>query len=386
MLRAHRQNTMPSAIMTDEAERTLFSPLERRLFRYTAVLMSGITLILLIFLVFWGFAIVINIFYNLLLPLLIAGILTLVLYPLVDWLQQHLHLRRGMTVVLLYVVFTGFMAGLLFIMVPTLVEQFTYFLDAAPEMLDRLERRFAAYFPGLSVILSDRLERGELDQMIPEVKSANFRYQLMSYVGLLAGLGFVPFYLFFALLSEGGLRSRGIELLSVFQAETRDRTLYFVDVFLGYLTAFFRGQLLIALIMGVLYAAGFSIVGLQLSIAIGLILGFLNIIPFVGTIVGLLVVVPMAYFQPDGGTSMIVLALLVLGIVQMIESFVLTPKIMADQTGLHPALVVMSVFFWGIALGGLIGMILAVPLTAFFVTSWTQIKIGLQRGLRPGEK
>lgn len=64
-----------------------------------------------------------------------------------------------------------------------------------------------------------------------------------------------------------------------------------------------------------------------------------------------------------------------------IESWLLTPKIMANRSGLHPALVVISLFFWGTALGGIIGMVLAVPLTAFFVAIWGEIKASLKHTL-----
>ena len=68
--------------------------------------------------------------------------------------------------------------------------------------------------------------------------------------------------------------------------------------------------------------------------------------------------------------------------VQLIESWLLTPKIMANRSGLHPALVVISLFFWGTVLGGIIGMVLAVPLTAFFVAIWREIKTSLEHALK----
>jgi predicted PurR-regulated permease PerM len=147
-----------------------------------------------------------------------------------------------------------------------------------------------------------------------------------------------------------------------------------MDVFVEYVTTFFQGQLIIAVIMGALYATGFTLIGLKVAILIGLVLGLLNVIPFLGTLVGLLIVLPMSYFQPDGGVQLLALTLLVFGVVQLLESWLLTPKIMADRSGLHPALVVISLFFWGIALNGIIGMILAVPLTAFIVAIWSEIK------------
>lgn len=113
----------------------------------------------------------------------------------------------------------------------------------------------------------------------------------------------------------------------------------------------------------------------------GFVLGLLNIVPFLGTLVGLLVVLPMAYFQPDGGVELLVFAGVIFAAVQVIESWLLTPKIMANRSGLRPALVVISLFFWGTALGGVIGMILAVPLTAFFVAIWREIKASLKHTL-----
>jgi predicted PurR-regulated permease PerM len=62
-------------------------------------------------------------------------------------------------------------------------------------------------------------------------------------------------------------------------------------------------------------------------------------------------------------------------LVQLLEGWVLTPKIMGDKTGLHPVMIIFSVFFWGIALNGLLGMILAIPLSAFIVTFWRLAKV-----------
>jgi predicted PurR-regulated permease PerM len=146
-------------------------------------------------------------------------------------------------------------------------------------------------------------------------------------------------------------------------------------------TGFFQGQLVIAMIMGAMFALGFTLIDLKGGIMVGLILGLLNIVPFLGTLIGLLVVLPWAYMQPFGGVQLVGLSLLVFTIVQLVESWVLTPKIMANRSGLHPALVVISVFFWGIAFGGITGMILAVPLTAFLVAVWSQAKVGLTRSM-----
>ena len=122
--------------------------------------------------------------------------------------------------------------------------------------------------------------------------------------------------------------------------------------------------------MGVLLAAGFSAVGLKFGLFVGLALGILNIIPYLGTIVGLAFALPLAFFQPGGGWQLAGLVLLVKVVVQAVEGWVLTPRILGHQTGLHPLTIMVAIFFWGTALGGVLGMLFAIPLTAFVVTAW----------------
>lgn len=138
--------------------------------------------------------------------------------------------------------------------------------------------------------------------------------------------------------------------------------------------SFFRGQFLIGFIMGILYSIGFYFVGVQFALILGITIGFLNIIPYLGTIIGLSTVLPIAFFQEDGSWVKSLLALGVFCAVQTIEAYLLTPKIMGDKTGLHPIVIIVSLFFWGTALDGILGMILAIPLTASLVVTWYLLK------------
>ena len=97
-------------------------------------------------------------------------------------------------------------------------------------------------------------------------------------------------------------------------------------------------------------------------------------IPYLGSMLGLLITLPLAYCQDGGGLLMVAGVIVVLSIVQVIEGYFLTPKIMGDRTGLHPMAIIFAVFFWGSALGGILGMILAIPLTAFLVVFWRLAK------------
>lgn len=357
----------------------LFNVVELRLFRYTAVLFSLVALSAMTGIIVWAFGWVLSTFDNLLLSLAVAGILALVLYPVVEFLQHRLRLPRLLAIISVLVVFFLSIGGLVFVLVPTVVSQAVELMTVLPRKLTSWQEHFSIYFPDLSAMISSSMEGTANENTNPVLPVlAGTGTTIMSYLGLLAGLSFVPLFLFFALVSGDLLRGKASELLSVFHQPTQQKVLYFLDVFVGYITAFFQGQLIIAVCMGTLYAGSFTLIGVQFGVLLGLLLGLLNIVPFLGTLIGLLTVLPLAYLQPDGSVELLILAGLVFAAVQLIESWLLTPKIMADRSGLHPALVVISLFFWGTAFGGVIGMILAVPLTAFVVAIWGEIKASLK--------
>ncbi|MFL1455371.1 AI-2E family transporter [Marinobacter sp. GN3S48] len=360
-------------------DQRLFNAVELRLFRYTAVLLSLVALTALIGIILWAFSWVLNEFYNLLLSLSLAGILALVLHPVVEFLETRLHLPRLLAIILLLMAFFAGIGGLIFLFVPTLVSQIVQLMTILPNTLANWQEYFSIYFPELSAMISSSLENSDGKESLPVLEDPGTT--IMNYLGLLAGISFVPLFLFFTLLSGDLLRGQASELLSVFRKPIQQKVLYFMDVFVGYVTAFFQGQLIIAVCMGTLYALSFTLIGLKFGVLAGLVLGLLNIVPFLGTLIGLLVILPLAYLQPDGGVELLILAGLAFAAVQLVESWLLTPKIMANRSGLHPALVVISLFFWGTVLSGIIGMVLAVPLTAFFVAIWSEIKTSLEHAL-----
>jgi len=370
-------NEMHQTEVGGARDKRLFSPAEFRLFRCTAVMLSLVVLIALTGLIVWSFGWMLSAFYNLLLALSVAGILALVLHPVVEFLKRRLHFPRLLAVSVLLVVFFTSIGGLLFLLLPPLVSQAVQLLTVLPETLTSWADYFSSHFPELTAMIESSMESNgeEKSESVVEDPGAT----IMSYMGMLAALSFVPLFLFFTLLSGNLLRTQASELLSVFHKTTQKKVLYFMDVFVGYVSAFFQGQLIIALCMGILYALSFTLIGLNYGVLAGLVLGLLNIVPFLGTLIGLLAILPMAYLQPEGGAELMALAGLVFLAVQVVESWLLTPKIMANRSGLHPALVVISLFFWGTALSGIIGMVLAVPLTAFFVAIWSEIKASLKR-------
>jgi predicted PurR-regulated permease PerM len=363
--------------MTSE-EYLNFSTGEKKLLRFTLVTLSAVTLMGLIVFVVWILGKILSILYTLILPLTITSILALILSPVVEFFERHLRLSRLMAVVTLFLLLFLLLVAALVLVVPAVISQSTQFVNSMPIMVERGYEKFSLKYPIAVPVLEDTIAEIDFQALIPKVANNELWAFLLektkAYLGIVVGMAFVPLYLFFTLLAGYRIRESAKELLSIFGYRTQHEVLYLGQIFIGYVTAFFRGQLTIALIMGLIMAVGFTTIGLQGAIFFGLALGMLNIVPFLGFLVGLVTVLPVAYIQPDGGIQLIALVMGVILLTQMIEGFLLTPKIMADRSGLPPALVVISVFFWGIVLGGVVGMILAVPLTAFFLALWKHMK------------
>ena len=196
----------------------------------------------------------------------------------------------------------------------------------------------------------------------------------MSALGALAGWAVAPVYFAFFLLVPSFRIQRIEGLLPFLRKDRRDDLVFLLEEFVNIIVVFFRGQLVIAFLQGVLYAIGFTVIGLKFGFVLGLALGMLNIIPYLGAMVGFVVTLPLADLQEGGGVTLMVGVLVVIAVVQTIEGYVLTPKIMGDRTGLHPMVIIIAMFFWGTAFGGILGMILAIPLTAFAVVFWRLAK------------
>ena len=349
-----------------------FAPGERRLLRYTVVALSTVTLVGTIVLVIWVLGQIIGALHALVFPLAIAGVMALVLFPVVDLFERVLRMSRLGAVASLFLILFGLFLTVMVMVLPTAIHQGSQFFESVPAITERGYDSLSVRFPKALPMLEDAIAEMEVQSILPNAEEAADR--TMAYIGFLVGLGFVPLYLFFALLSGNRLKEYAKGMLFLFTHERQNEVMYLGQLFIDYVTAFFRGQLTIALIMGVVMAVGFTVVGLEAAIFFGLALGLLNIVPYLGFIIGVVTVLPIAYFQSDGGPQLVMLVLAVIAVTQLLESMLLTPKIMADRSGLHPALVVISIMFWGTALGGVVGMILAVPLTAFLVTLGEHMK------------
>lgn len=328
---------------------------------------------------FWLIGAFFNRFSNVFLPLAVAAVAALVFKPYFAFLRTRLRLPPVLALVGVFLSVLVPVVGFLWFFGALVVDQVSDLVSKVPEwwrsgvawakvhapqveafireheVLAKVEEQQQSLVKGLGIFSKGALSAG-----------ADF----LRWVGGLLGWVVLPVYFsFFLLMERRGTLDMGA-FLPFLKSETRDDVVYLVNEFVSVIVAFFRGQLIVAFLQGLLFAIGFSVIQLKYGFVLGLALGFMNIIPYLGSIVGLSIALPLGFFQPDGGIMQVVWVVVVFTIVQIIEGYVLTPKVMGDRTGLHPMVIIVAVFFWGSALGGIMGMILAIPLTAFLVVFW----------------
>jgi len=342
-----------------------------------------LTLFLLAAFIFRGIIQFITVFSSVFLPLATAGVLSLLLRPVFQFLLSKWKFppALGVATILLLLLLPalivfGVFGGLI-------VRQLSELFLSLPDLWVRFQGWVTANAPAMEVYLEKVGGADQIKLWVQSQSEALFDIAAGGAQGLLSALGsmiglfswaVLPVYLIFLLIAPPFPLDKLEEFLPYLKADQRKDVLFLIRQFVEIVVVFFRGQLLIAFAQGGLMAVGFSVVGLSYGFILGLIFGLLNLVPYLGNLIGLMITIPLAWFQPDGGWGVLIGVLVVLSIVQMIEGYVLTPRIMGKSTGLHPMAVIFAMFFWGTALSGIIGLILAIPLTAFLVVFWRLAK------------
>ena len=190
--------------------------------------------------------------------------------------------------------------------------------------------------------------------------------------GFLLSMIIVPIYLYYFLIESRNIAQSWGDYLPLRASEFKDEVIAAFNEINGYLIAFFRGQLLVSLINGTITGILLVSVRLDFGILIGLMLCFMGIIPYLGIALCWIPAVIIASVQGGVGTWIpgdhwyffpIVVTVIFFAVNQL-DGLVVTPKIVGESVGLHPMTVMASVFVWSLLIGGLLGAIVAVPLTA----------------------
>jgi predicted PurR-regulated permease PerM len=306
-------------------------------------------------------------------PFVISGGLAFLGDPMVDRLERlkffKWHLSRTFAVIIVFLLITAALILFLLIFLPMLRDQVERLVENAPEMFDWIVHTAVPWVQaklGLSAFALDAHSLSDaLKSYWKEVSKA-----LVGVVGTvsrggqvvvtwLMNLVLVPVVTFY-LLRDWDKLVEGIRTLLPRNVEPVVSTLCRqID---EVLSAFIRGQLMVMLALGLIYSTGLWLVGLDLALIIGMVAGLLSIVPYLGTLVGVVAALIAAVFQFQDVLHP-VLALVVFGVGQSLEGMVLTPKLVGDRVGLHPVAVIFAVLAGG-QLFGFLGILLALPVAS----------------------
>ncbi|MFM2171976.1 MAG: hypothetical protein RI957_2205 [Verrucomicrobiota bacterium] len=195
--------------------------------------------------------------------------------------------------------------------------------------------------------------------------------KVVGLIGFLLGLVMVPIYLFFFLKDSAGIQKHWHDYVPLKASRFKSELVDTLQEINGYLISFFRGQVLVAFIDGLLVGIALTFYGLPYGFLIGVFMALIGVIPYVGSILCLIPACIIGWFHAKGGalwnldpTSYTIGVVIIFVVVQQINSLVTAPKIVGESVGLHPMTVIFSMVFWTVILGGFVGALLAVPLTA----------------------
>jgi predicted PurR-regulated permease PerM len=291
--------------------------------------------------------------------------------PLVDRLERAGR-SRNMAVTLVFVLMLLLLVLALLILVPMLERQIVTFIDVLPQARDWFTGTaipWAEHKTGLQLMAwldPERLIewiRGHWQQA-GGVAATFFGYLSRSgfaMVTWVVNLVLLPILTFYFLRDWDILVERVAATIPRNHVATVGRLARESNDVLG---AFIRGQFLVMLALGVIYAGGLSLIGLNLGLLIGIVAGLISFIPYLGATTGILLAILAALVQSKGfDLQLMILVGVVFTVGQLLESYVLTPRIVGDKIGLHPVAVIFAVMAGG-QLFGFLGMLLALPVAA----------------------
>jgi predicted PurR-regulated permease PerM len=308
----------------------------------------------------------------LLIPFAIAGVLAYLLEPPVRWLEK-LKLTRTSSVLIVFGVFLIFGTLLLVWLIPVVSEQSSELVQKVPDYvnktrdfimssIDRYQKRFAdTPYVQETIAWAQQQIPGYLEKLWEFIR--NSFGGALGLLGFLIGFVITPLYLFYFLKETNFIRDRWADYLPLKNSRFKDEVVSTLNEINGYLIAFFRGQLLVSVVDGVCVGIGLLIMNLNAAILIGLFVCIMGLIPYLGILLCWIPAVIIAAVQFADWQHPLIVTAIFIGVNQL-EGWLFAPKIVGNSVGLHPLTVMASVIGWSILLGGLLGAILAIPLTA----------------------
>src|SRR5262245_16868976 len=390
------------------------TPRQARVIWMAATALAGAVIVAILAGIVWGFGQVLRLLSPVLWPLAVAGVFAYLLDPVVDVIERR-GAPRARAIICVFTLAAVIVLALFGSVVPQVLRETRQLAEKIPFYASRVEDKVQSWIDNPPKLLENFLKRQPdtgsktnaapatnsvvtstngpagsdagvatasdwsaridakalqsatawLAKVLPKAGAWLFGQvsKVASWFGVLAGMALIPVYAFYFLLEKEGIEKKWTDYLPVTKSEFKDELVFVLKSINDYLIAFFRGQVMVALCDGILYTIGFFIVGLPYAFLLGALATVLTMIPFLGAIttcVLALVIAPVRF----GDWLHRVLVLAVFAVRQALEGLVISSKILGDRVGLHPLTIIIAVMVGTTLLGGLLGGILAIPLTA----------------------
>lgn len=312
-------------------------------------------------------------------PFVVAAVLAYVLHPIVERLAG-----RGVPRVLAVLLVEGLALllalALLLLLVPVLVKEIPLLKAQIPPLLDRLDQTVAPWLQQFGIQVS--LDVASLKAWLAKLLDANMEDWLAAalssariggsvLLSLFGNAVLVPVVLFFLLMDW----SRLVQMLyQLVPPRFRASAMGFLDEIDTMLGQYMRGQLAVMAVLAVFYSGGLALAGFDLALPLGVFTGLAVAIPYVGFGLGLLLALLAALLQFASLQGVLVVAL-IYGLGQLVESFVLTPRLVGERIGLSPLAVIFSLMAFG-QLFGFVGVLVALPVSAVAVVALRRAREG----------
>lgn len=301
-------------------------------------------------------------------PFVAALVIAYLLDPLIDRFEAR-GVARGLAIGLLLALLGIALFGVAFFLIPSMQRDVTALAQNLPATLEdgllslapRLQEQFGITLPRSIQDALERVRTGELQIPLEAIRSLLERVLrgVTGTVGALVSLLIIPVLAYYLLVEFDRIRLAVLDLVPRgYQGAVAAGARRIDSLIAGFL----RGQLTVCLLLGVLYAAGFAVIGIDLAVVIGVVGGLLAIIPYVGGAVAITAAAGMSLIQ-YGFDVHLALVIGWYAIVQGLEGFVLTPRIVGGSLGMHPVTVIVALLIGGDLLGFL-GLLIAVPVAA----------------------
>lgn len=314
---------------------------------------------------------------SVLLPFFVAWLIAYLLYPMVCFFQYRAKFKYRMLAIIasLTVMFIA-VIGIFMLIVPSIIGEFATFKDTAISFFAEQAKN-----PSIPAFITDYIREAGNEQGIVQLLQSDSAQNILSeawqrashlllgtidVVTQFAASFIVILYIFFILLDYERLADEWKQVLPI---KWRNFATKLSDDLTDGMSQYFRGQAIVALCVGILFAIGFLIIDFPIAIGFGLFIGALNLVPYL-QIAALFPMTLLALMKAantgDNFWLILLSALVVLCVVQAIQDLILVPRIMGKRMNLHPAVILLSLSVWGNLLG-LLGMIIALPLTTLLI-------------------